>query len=83
MKDRIQEGDFADDWIEFYDTSIEPVDLLDEQRFVDEEFIAEGAVKKVYRVTDTHCAREVALASISPCGNEPLHCRRRRPCSIL
>ena len=52
------------DFVDFYDAALKPVDLLPGERYVELEFIAEGATKKVYRATDSHCSREVALAYI-------------------
>ncbi|MFC4993225.1 protein kinase domain-containing protein [Rubritalea tangerina] len=49
---------------QFYEASLSPVELLSEERYINEEFIAEGAIKRVYKVTDTHCSRTIALARI-------------------
>ena len=52
------------EFVDFYEESLTPVDLLPEERYIDREFIAEGATKVVYKATDTHCSRDVALALI-------------------
>ncbi|MGJ8672664.1 serine/threonine-protein kinase [Rubritalea sp.] len=52
------------EFIDFYDDIDTPIDLLSETRYIDREFIAEGAVKNVYKVYDSHCSRSVALALI-------------------
>lgn len=49
---------------EFYDAELSISDLLEDDRYIDHELIDGGAIKEVYRVTDTHCAREVAFAKI-------------------
>ncbi|MGJ8643803.1 MAG: protein kinase domain-containing protein [Luteolibacter sp.] len=49
---------------DFYDAELSISDLLEEDRYVGHELIDSGAVKEVYKVTDTHCAREVAFAKI-------------------
>jgi serine/threonine protein kinase len=48
----------------FYDMASSPEHLLSTQRYVNEEWIAEGSIKHVYKVFDTYCEREVALAKI-------------------
>ena len=62
--DSLEPEDISRDFIDFYEASLDPIDLLPNERYIDREFIAEGAAKKVYRATDTHCSREVALALI-------------------
>lgn len=49
---------------EFYDAELSISDLLEDDRYIGHELIDGGAIKEVYKVTDTHCAREVAFAKI-------------------
>lgn len=59
--------------VQFYDAELNLSDLLSEERYIDHELIDEGAIKTVYRVTDTHCAREVAYARIKDGVFSPEH----------
>lgn len=54
------------DLISIYDQTSTLDELLDGERYTHEKFIAEGAIKRVYKVKDTYCEREVALARIKP-----------------
>ena len=49
---------------QFYDESLAPIELFDSERYTDEEFIAEGAIKSVSRIRDNYCNRVVAIARI-------------------
>ncbi|MFC5049730.1 serine/threonine-protein kinase [Rubritalea spongiae] len=59
-----ESDELSREFIDFYDDVDTPIDLLSETRYIDKEFIAEGAIKNVYKVYDTHCSRSVALAQI-------------------
>lgn len=58
------DNDYNDDFIDFYDEALTPIELLVEGRYIDKTYLSEGGIKKVYKVTDTHCSREIALAEI-------------------
>lgn len=49
---------------EFYEIASSPEQLFNQERYINEQFLAEGAIKRVYKVTDTYCERDVALARI-------------------
>ncbi|MEP5350981.1 MAG: protein kinase [Luteolibacter sp.] len=49
---------------QFYDAELGVEELLNEDRYIGHQLIDSGAIKEVFRVTDTHCAREVAFARI-------------------
>ncbi|WPJ97029.1 hypothetical protein SH580_04830 [Coraliomargarita algicola] len=59
--------------VQFYDAELNLSDLLSEERYVGHELIDAGAIKEVYKVTDTHCAREVAYAKIRDGVFSPKH----------
>lgn len=65
MIDPLENTDANEDpLVAFYDADFSICDLLNVDRYIDRELIDEGAIKKVYKVTDTHCSREVAFARI-------------------
>lgn len=47
-----------------YDQTSSLEGILNEERYINATFLAEGAIKRVYQVTDTHCGRDIALARI-------------------
>lgn len=49
---------------EFYEIASSPEQLFSQERYINEQFLAEGSIKQVYKVTDTYCERDVALARI-------------------
>lgn len=49
---------------QFYDAVLTSVDLLPPHRYTDEELLAVGSIKEVYKATDNFCSREVAIARI-------------------
>lgn len=49
---------------DFYDAELNTSDLLSPERYQHRELISTGGVKEVYSVTDTHCARDIAVATI-------------------
>ena len=42
------------------------IELLEDERYRDFEFLAKGSIKEVYKVFDSHCDRWVALAKLRP-----------------
>ena len=53
-----------EDLVDFYEASVDPLEVFDQKRYLEEELIGEGAFKQVYRVKDVTCNRDVALARI-------------------
>jgi tRNA A-37 threonylcarbamoyl transferase component Bud32/tetratricopeptide (TPR) repeat protein len=61
--DELPEFD-SDELLSLYEDSGSPIELLSDQRYIDETFLDKGAIKSVYKVYDSHCSRSVALARI-------------------
>ncbi|MFC5050427.1 protein kinase [Rubritalea spongiae] len=49
---------------DFYDQEIHIHELLEAERYIDYQLVGKGVSKVVYKVTDTHCARDVAFAQM-------------------
>ena len=51
-----------EDFVDFYDTTFDPLSLFDEKRYTEQQLIGKGAFKEVFEVFDSLCNRSVALA---------------------
>jgi len=49
---------------QFYDSELTAADVLEEERYQNFQLLNKGGSKRIYRVFDAHCSREVAYARI-------------------